>query len=243
MTVKYVQRFGHSVGAVDGGFVVMDLAGHSHELDQVGLFVLECCTEPRDPDAIADLVRNAFAFPSRPVELVTSHLDQLLGDGLILDADDEAEPMEPLPATVDLEVGNSPGAGRGVFARRAFAADEIIERCPVIVIGPHDAETVQTTVLGRYAFDWRDGRSALALGFGSLYNHSQRANAHYQSLERELILEIVASEPIPAGREILIDYTGGGAIDLGYVPRPALHHDPTREDVSDGWEARSTMGS
>jgi SET domain-containing protein len=119
--------------------------------------------------------------------------------------------------TEHLEVAPSRLGGRGVFARRRFEPDELIEACPVVLVPSEEATAVCTTVLGHYVYEWDDG-VAVALGFGSLYNHAAVPNARYERDADPDILRVVASQPIDAGDEVLIDYTGGGAQELWFAP-------------------------
>lgn len=116
-----------------------------------------------------------------------------------------------------VELGTSVRHGRGVFATRAFAAGEEIERCPVLVADADQAESVVEALYG-YAFDWEDGRAAIALGFGSLYNHDPEPNAEYEADHDADELLVRAKVDIPAGTEVTIDYTGGGRIELWFDP-------------------------
>ncbi|MDP1820545.1 MAG: SET domain-containing protein-lysine N-methyltransferase [Acidimicrobiales bacterium] len=220
MNPTYVQGFALSIGEAADGYVVTDLAGGEHHLTATALFILERCAEPCSAAEITGEVQSAFDLPEVPEELVEACVAELVEAGLVVDADEVEWPPPPQPEQEHLAVRVTVGAGRGVFARRRFDAGEVIERCPMIVIEADEADAIQHTVLGRYVFDWREGRSGLALGFGSLYNHSPRNNAEYQAHDRELILEIVALRPIEAGEEILIDYTGGGVTELAFTPTP-----------------------
>ena len=53
-----------------------------------------------------------------------------------------------------LEIRRVQGKGRGVFARRAFAPGEIVERCPVIAMPGEQWEHVDRTALEAYCFKW-----------------------------------------------------------------------------------------
>ncbi len=75
------------------------------------------------------------------------------------------------------------GKGWGVFAARDIAADEIIERCPMLVLSKSDVWQVDAT-LSRYVFTWCNDQVALALGYGSLYNHSFQPNARCEDRGR-----------------------------------------------------------
>ncbi len=108
--------------------------------------------------------------------------------------------------TANLRVDDSPtGAGRGVFAVRSFAADQVIERCPMLVVDDEQGAALEIGAEG-YVFTWGEGSTALALGFGSLYNHSFAPNATTLETGDELV--ITALRDIAAGEEIFINYTG-----------------------------------
>ena len=67
--------------------------------------------------------------------------------------------------------------GRGVFARVAIPAGTVVETVPVIVLPTEDLYGPgKTSLLVGYVFSWNDTSVALALGFGSLYNHSYDPN-------------------------------------------------------------------
>lgn len=108
--------------------------------------------------------------------------------------------------------------GIGVFATEAIPADAVIERCPVLLVAPADADKVTEGSLSGYVYDWGDGWHGFALGYGSLYNHDPDPNAWYEQGEDERSLVFLARRPIPAGTEITIDYSGGGTVELWFTP-------------------------
>jgi SET domain-containing protein len=108
--------------------------------------------------------------------------------------------------TSHLRVAESPtGAGRGVFARRLIAAGEEIERCPMLIVDGEQAEALSLGADG-YVFGWGSDATALALGYGSLYNHSYAPNAETLETPQELV--ITALQTIRDGEEIFINYMG-----------------------------------
>jgi SET domain-containing protein len=125
-------------------------------------------------------------------------------------------PTSLLDSASPIRLGKSRRRGRGVFATRDLADGEEVEQCPVIVVPAEEAEDVCATALGSYAYGWDDGAIAIALGFGSLYNHSTDPNATYEEGDDGKSLVIRADRPIAAGQEIFIDYTGGGAQPLWF---------------------------
>jgi SET domain-containing protein len=108
-----------------------------------------------------------------------------------------------------IEVKRVTGKGRGVFARKAIRRGEIIERVPVIVLPLRDVmrDPDDWTGLGCYCFEWGRETVALALGFGSLYNHSFEPNARYDDEARQAKV-FSAIRDIDAGEEITINYNG-----------------------------------
>ena len=112
----------------------------------------------------------------------------------------------PLTQSDAIEVKRVRGKGRGVFARRSIEAGEVIETCPVLVLPADSVEDVSAGI-GGYVFEWGHGKLALALGYGSLYNHSYRPNARYVDLAGRIKL-FTALRDIAAGEEITVNYNG-----------------------------------
>ena len=112
----------------------------------------------------------------------------------------------PLTQSDAIEVKRVRGKGRGVFARRRIEAGEVIETCPVLVLPAGSVED-SSAGIGGYVFEWGRGKLALALGYGSLYNHSYRPNARYVDLAGRTKL-FTALRDIAAGEEITVNYNG-----------------------------------
>lgn len=112
-------------------------------------------------------------------------------------------------STDSLEIKNTLEKGRGVFAKRDFLEGEIIEHAPVIVI-PTNEEPTRDMVLYNYTFGWGKDlkQSALALGYGSLYNHSKNPNAYWVLNEKNLEIDFIAKTAIKAEEEITLSYNG-----------------------------------
>lgn len=65
-----------------------------------------------------------------------------------------------------------------------------------------------------FNFSKEDKMLALALGFGSLYNHARYSNAAYELDMKNRLMTYYALEDIPAGREICINYACETGIDF-----------------------------
>ena len=106
-----------------------------------------------------------------------------------------------------LRVDRSDIHGTGVFATARFDEDEVIEECPLLIVPPTQAKKIAGTTFGDYVYEW-EGGYALALGFGSLYNHSRTSNARYEMDYDLQQIHIVAVRRIRPGEEITINYNG-----------------------------------
>ena len=113
---------------------------------------------------------------------------------------------------MSIDVKHFPGKGRGVVAQRPFAAGETIERPPVLVIPASETPLIRDTRLAHYYFEWGENckQAAIALGYGSLYNHSYTPNARYEFREDDDCLEFIALREILPGEEITINYNNLG---------------------------------
>lgn len=108
-----------------------------------------------------------------------------------------------------IEVRRTRNKGRGVYAARNFAEGEVIEKAPVINITTKDRKHCEKTIFAYYMYPWRSTRSgALALGYGSIYNHSFEPNADWKQNFKEDVMVYRAIKPIKKGEEILINYNG-----------------------------------
>ncbi len=105
-------------------------------------------------------------------------------------------------------------AGRGVFARVDIKRGEVIERCPVIEIPEHIAASVNESILVTYIYylGKNKERLMLALGFGSIYNHTDSPNTKYEEKYEERLIEFIAITDIKKGDEITVNYSQGQSI-------------------------------
>ncbi|MEJ2347848.1 MAG: SET domain-containing protein-lysine N-methyltransferase [Patescibacteria group bacterium] len=99
-------------------------------------------------------------------------------------------------------------AGRGVYARRDIKKGEIIERCPIIEISKHDTSNLKESMLVTYFFYFgrNKERVAIALGFGSIYNHTDKPNTTYKIKPREKVIDFIALTDIKKDEELTFNY-------------------------------------
>ncbi|MBC7885615.1 MAG: SET domain-containing protein-lysine N-methyltransferase [Saprospiraceae bacterium] len=109
-----------------------------------------------------------------------------------------------------LYITDSAERGRGVFTSMDISEGDLIEVCQVIKISKAQLPVIHKTILHDYYFLWGEhmDECAIALGFGSLYNHEVHPNANFiLDFENETI-DIVAIKNISAGSEVTLNYHG-----------------------------------
>ncbi len=110
-----------------------------------------------------------------------------------------------------IEIGETKGKGRGVFARKAIKADTIIETSPVIVMSDKDRKLLDKTLLHDYIFEWEpngEKMCCMALGWVPIYNHSYESNCEYFMNYDDQTIYIQTVRDINPGEELTINYNG-----------------------------------
>ena len=115
--------------------------------------------------------------------------------------------MQRIPA---LFFAPSELGGRGVFTAADIPEGALLEICPVIVMPREHLKQLDETGLYDYYFLWglKDEACAIALGYGSLYNHSYTPNAVYLPDFEGQALHFMALRDLEAGEEITVNYNG-----------------------------------
>lgn len=106
-----------------------------------------------------------------------------------------------------------PEKGFGVFSFEKIGAGDLIECSPVIIIPENQ---IYKTILNEYFFVWNDKDAALALGFGSLFNHSSKPNAIFTTDNYRGCVFFSAKVDILPNTEITINYTQSGETKLWF---------------------------
>lgn len=109
--------------------------------------------------------------------------------------------------------------GMGVFASRDIKEGEVVEVSPVILLETRFDDLEMD--LKRRVFNWErlaslPGVSAIALGYGSVYNHDNPANMRYSSVFGGQAITFIAARAITRGEELTINYnlTGGEPVSV-----------------------------
>src|SRR5437868_273220 len=111
-----------------------------------------------------------------------------------------------LSPSTKIYVDESSISGLGVFASEEIQEGELIEEVPIILIPDEQLADLTKTRLRDYYFAWGHGfqPAAIALGFGSFYNHSYSPNARYFKNIEGSTIQFVAIKKIPIHEEILV---------------------------------------
>jgi SET domain-containing protein len=96
--------------------------------------------------------------------------------------------------------------GRGIFATKDYRKGEVVEQAEVIIFPKK--ELPNDNVLAFYVFEWPGPYYALALGNGSLFNHSYEPNMIYLAYPKRAQMWFQALRRIKEGEELTINYNG-----------------------------------
>jgi hypothetical protein len=109
-----------------------------------------------------------------------------------------------------LYIAHTDKRGRGVFTSVHIHKGDLIEVCPIIFIPRRELPIIHKTVLHDYYFLWGENLEdcAIALGYGSLYNHELHPNANFILDIENQTIDIEAIEDIMPGEEITLNYHG-----------------------------------
>lgn len=85
---------------------------------------------------------------------------------------------------------------------------KVIEICPFIEVPKSDLESIEHTILITYVYFFGKDkeRILMALGFGSMYNHSYHPNAVYKIKPKTNTIEFIATKDIKENEEIVVNY-------------------------------------
>jgi hypothetical protein len=107
-----------------------------------------------------------------------------------------------------LHIKKSPKRGRGVFTKEPIKKGIIVEISPMIVFPVKEVENILKTKMSNYVFQWGSSgkKMAIALGWGSLYNHSYKSNCQYTTDHTNNRLVIKTVRPIKKDEELFVNY-------------------------------------
>lgn len=136
-----------------------------------------------------------------------------------------------------LIVKTDPHTGRGVYASRDIPSNTLVEVSPVLVLpaAQYSGHSLSQTILESYAFTWNrfTGEMALALGLGSLFNHSPDSPNLSFVLDKDTgTIRYTTKRDVKQGEQLCIFYghgvTFGNQGELLVQKRPVTPEDENR---------------
>lgn len=95
--------------------------------------------------------------------------------------------------------------GRCVFSSKDIKKNEIVEISELILIKKDkEIKKIHETILNNYVYSYGPKWIAIALGIGSLFNHSKKPNIHYYKKNKKLYF--IAKKDIKKNNQLFIDY-------------------------------------
>ena len=111
-----------------------------------------------------------------------------------------------------IRVAKSKVHGWGVFATSRINLDETFEECPFLELPIENGES--SPLLIDYRFNYPSGgftpdtKQVIALGYASLYNHSETPSAGWYTDNDKMCFCFYAKRDIEPGEEIFVWYGG-----------------------------------
>lgn len=114
-----------------------------------------------------------------------------------------------------------PVFGRGVFATCNISENEHVFSSEVLTLSKEDSLIIQSTSLKYYVYSLNKDQDCLAVGPGTLLNHSNNPNLEYclttivENGVKRTLISYKALREIESGEELFIDYNSDCAnLDL-----------------------------
>jgi len=95
--------------------------------------------------------------------------------------------------------------GYTITSKTQFAREEIIEICPIILVGV-EAKAIPRLKDFIFEINKTNNMYGVVLGYGSLYRHSQTPNCRFAYNSSNKQMYFIALRPIQMGEELTIDY-------------------------------------
>lgn len=105
-----------------------------------------------------------------------------------------------------IEYRKKKGRGYIIIAKKTFKKGETVEICPLIILKE------KNKALEDILFELDDETYGLALGYGSLYKHSDEENLDYAYNNQKKKMHFITKRKIEVGEELTINY----GIDYSY---------------------------
>ena len=100
------------------------------------------------------------------------------------------------------------GLGRGLVTTKPIKKGSVILTVETIELNRKDSKIITQTLLDCYNYATSHGKSCIALGLGSLFNHSENENVDFSIIKRRgrIMIQYTALRHIKAGQQLFINY-------------------------------------
>jgi len=128
------------------------------------------------------------------------------------------------------------GSGRGLFASEPLLRGTLIHSAPCLLVTKASyQEHAKHTVLEHYLFNTPNGDKLLALGYGSIFNHSDSPNVDYRIDKPNLTVNYYASKGVEKGEELFIYYGASLWFEDVNAKKSAIEDTSSSEDEDGGF--------
>lgn len=104
-----------------------------------------------------------------------------------------------------VEYTKRPGGDYTIVGKSQFAKGEVVEICPVVLVG-EICKTIDRVKDLIFELDKNKSQWGLVLGYGSLYRHSNEPNLDYAYNPKSRQMYFITSRPIKMNEELTINY-------------------------------------
>jgi hypothetical protein len=119
-----------------------------------------------------------------------------------------------IPQPKKIKVDYSEIHHRGIFATEDIESEELIERCPLVVLDFRTKyhkdmrlfEYLYTNKCPCKECDTHGPLMLLVMGYGMMYNHQDTPNTTWEFKIKDKVADVVANRPIKKGEEIFASY-------------------------------------
>jgi hypothetical protein len=130
--------------------------------------------------------------------------------------DMDSDAAVDLPS-IAMYLKNTPGKGRGVFIDRDVAYNTLLHISPLLLFPADETPTgcalvsaadacPERRVLAHYTYTFNSKCQAIALGLGSMFNHSKHNNVGFIIDKKNLLIRYSSITSISKGTELCINY-------------------------------------
>lgn len=113
---------------------------------------------------------------------------------------------QPIGIKYPLYLKRIRGKGWGAFCAKKIPRHADFDVTPLLVLSVRESKALAGSKLEDYWYDFDKNRRAIALGLGSMMNHSSKPNCSFHFSKTKRTLTFFSLKNIPAHTELTHDY-------------------------------------